>query len=160
VSPNLLLILAEAVPEATGTPGWLEFVGGGLITIIVAWLGYKGYKAKEKGDKEASRAEISRQEIETILSTMRDDITELRGRIDALDKENRDLEKENALLLAKNRTKDDLIWGFTYWHKEGLDRWIAEGCPTPPGKPPYPWQVRQHLSQAFNPEGPHSIDPP
>lgn len=157
---NLLFAVAEAAQSNGGAPSTLEFVGGGLITLLVAFLGYKGIRFKSKSDKEATSAELSRQEIETILGTMRSDITELRVRVDALDQENRMLEAENARLLASNRTKDDLIWGFTHWHKEGMDRWVSEGCPTPPGRPPYPWQVRQHLAMAFNPEGPHAGIPP
>lgn len=156
---SLLYLVAEAAENSGTGPEIIEWIGGGLITLIVAFIGYKGVKFKSRSDRESTSAELSRQEIETILTTMRADITELRLRIDGLDAENRLLEAENARLTAANRTKDDLIWGFTYWHKEGLDRWIADGCPTPPGRPSYPWQVRQHLASAFNPEGPHA-DPP
>lgn len=140
-----LLLTAEVASQGAGIT-WLQ---GSFGIIIVAIIGLFGIRIRSKREAESTLSEISQQELNMALTSMRNDITELRARVEVLEEENRRLEADNDRLKAINRTQEELIWGFTYWHQEGLGQWIEEGMPTPPGIPAYPWQVRKHLAEAL-----------
>lgn len=143
------MILAEVATGVAGPGGWDRFdvILPVIGTLIVALLGYLGIKKKASTEAQASRDELNQGRLETLIKGLSDRVEKLETKVTELERENFALEDERDQLLARNRTHEDLIYGFTSWHLDALSQWEEGGGP-PIARPPYPWQVRQHLAHA------------
>lgn len=140
------MILAEAVAQPGGLDGF-DIILSTIGTVIVGLLFYIGVRKRANVEAQASRDELNQGRLETLIKGLSDRVEKLEAKVTELERENFALEDERDQLLARNRTHEDLIHGFTSWHLDALSQWEEDGGP-PIARPPYPWQVRQHLAHA------------
>ncbi|MDS2171602.1 hypothetical protein Q7C18_02720 [Nesterenkonia sp. CL21] len=126
----MILAIAGSASEvqASGGPEWLQGAIGALVTVAVAWIGYKGVKRKS----EANHQQVLYDSLSRRLEVLEEKVA-------SLEQENLHLEAENSRLSAENRSSRDIIAGFMRWLDlfEAWENHNYEGS-----RPVYPWSIR------------------